>query len=75
MDTADTSNSALGNQVVVGTHTPEPACSVELSERDAAAVMASAENPPAPNEAAFQAARRFLKRHGRNEISATFPEG
>jgi hypothetical protein len=64
MDTVDTSNLSFENQIVVGTDAPEPTCSVDLSERDAAAVMASAENPPAPNEAALQAARRFLEHHG-----------
>ncbi len=43
---------------------PEVTCSVRLSERDAAEVMATAEKPPAPNEAALQAARRFIQRHG-----------
>jgi hypothetical protein len=43
---------------------PEEACSVRLSERDEAAVLAAAEKPPAPNEAALQAARRFMQRHG-----------
>jgi uncharacterized protein (DUF1778 family) len=43
---------------------PETTCSVRLSERDEADVLAAAENPPAPNEAALQAARRFLQRHG-----------
>ena len=43
---------------------PEAACSVRLSERDEAAVLAAADKPPAPNEAALQAARRFIQRHG-----------
>jgi hypothetical protein len=43
---------------------PEDSCSVRLSERDAAAVMAAAENPPAPNEAALRAAKWFLESHG-----------
>ncbi len=43
---------------------PEATCSVRLSERDEAEVLAAAENPPAPNEAALQAARRFMQRHG-----------
>ena len=43
---------------------PEATCSIQLSERDAAEVMAAAEKPPAPNEAALQAARRFIQRHG-----------
>jgi len=44
--------------------TPEATCSIRLSDRDAAAVMAAAEKPPIPNEAALQAARRFVQRHG-----------
>jgi hypothetical protein len=43
---------------------PAATCSVRLSERDAAAVLAAAEQPPAPNETALQAARRFIGRHG-----------
>lgn len=43
---------------------PEAACSVHLSERDEAAVLAAADTPPPPNEAALQAAKRFSKRHG-----------
>ena len=43
---------------------PEATCSVRLSERDEAEVMAAAEKPPAPNEAALQAAKRFIQRHG-----------
>ena len=43
---------------------PESTCSVRLSERDEAAVLAAAEKPPAPNDAAMHAARRFLQRHG-----------
>lgn len=43
---------------------PEATCSVRLSERHAAEVEASADTPPVPNEAALQAARRFLQSHG-----------
>jgi uncharacterized protein (DUF1778 family) len=43
---------------------PEPTCSVRLSERDESQIMASAENPPEPNVAAVQAARRLMQRHG-----------
>lgn len=43
---------------------PEATCCVHLSEKDEAEVMASAEKPPAPIEAALQAARRFIQRHG-----------
>ena len=43
---------------------PEAACSIRLSERDEAAVMTAADKPPDPNDAALQAARRFLERHG-----------
>lgn len=42
----------------------EATCSIRLSERDEAAVMSAADKPPAPNEAALQAARRFIQRHG-----------
>jgi hypothetical protein len=52
------------NPVIPQPQVPEATCSVRLSERDEAAVMAVAEKPPAPNEAALQAARRFLERHG-----------
>jgi hypothetical protein len=64
MDKSDSNNSAFGNSLLDRPQTPEPTCSVELSERDADAVMAAAENPPAPSEAALQAARRFLRHHG-----------
>jgi hypothetical protein len=37
---------------------------VQLSARDAAAVVDTLANPPAPNKAARRAARRFLKNHG-----------
>jgi uncharacterized protein (DUF1778 family) len=43
---------------------PEDTCSVRLSDRDAAEVMATADNPPAPNAAALNAAKRFLQRDG-----------
>ena len=43
---------------------PEATCSVRLTERDQAAVLAAADKPPAPNEAALQAARLFMQRHG-----------
>jgi uncharacterized protein (DUF1778 family) len=42
---------------------PEATGSVRLSEKDETEVMALAEKPPAPNEAALQAARRFIERH------------
>jgi hypothetical protein len=64
MDKSDSGNSAFGSPVMDRPQTPEPVCSVELSERDADAVLAAAENPPAPTEAALQAARRFLRHHG-----------
>jgi hypothetical protein len=37
---------------------------VRLSDRDADQVLASVENPPAPNTVALTAARRFLQKHG-----------
>jgi hypothetical protein len=43
---------------------PEAGCSVRLSERDEAAVLAAADKPPAPNEAALQAVRRFIRNRG-----------
>lgn len=43
---------------------PEVTCSIRLSEKDEAQILSSAEKPPAPNEAAVQAARRFLQNHG-----------
>jgi uncharacterized protein (DUF1778 family) len=43
---------------------PEATCSVRLSERDEAELMATAENPPLPNEAALKAAKRFKQSHG-----------
>jgi hypothetical protein len=43
---------------------PEATCSVRLSERDEAEVMAAAEKPPTPNAAAVEAAKRFMQRHG-----------
>jgi len=43
---------------------PATVSSVPLSERDETAVLAAAEQPPAPNEAALQAARRYSQRHG-----------
>ncbi len=43
---------------------PEATCSVRLSEKDEAEILAAAEKSPAPNEAALQAARRFIQRHG-----------
>jgi len=43
---------------------PEATCSVRLSEKDEAQVLAAAENPPAPNAAAIRAARRLLQRDG-----------
>ena len=43
---------------------PEATCSIRLSERDEAEVMATAQKPPAPNEAALDAARPFILRHG-----------
>jgi hypothetical protein len=48
-----------------GAAPPEEGCCVRLSERDAEAVIQAGENPPEPNAAAVEAARRFLQ-HLRN---------
>ena len=56
--------SNVRNPAIPQPQVPEATCSVRLSERDEAAVLAAAEKPPAPNEAALQAARRFIQRHG-----------
>lgn len=37
---------------------------VKLSARDASAVVEAMENPPAPNQAARRAAKRFRKHYG-----------
>jgi uncharacterized protein (DUF1778 family) len=37
---------------------------LKLSARDAASVLEATENPPAPNQAARRAAKRFRKHHG-----------
>ena len=64
MDNTQTDVQTYGSPVIPEPQVPEATCSVRLSERDEAEVMAAAENPPAPNEAALQAARRFIQRHG-----------
>jgi hypothetical protein len=64
VDNAQTNIPTCESPAIPQPQTPEVTCSVRLSEKDEAMVMASAENPPAPNEAAVQAARRFLQRHG-----------
>jgi hypothetical protein len=51
MDHTQTSVPPAGNPAAP--QPPEVTCSVRLSERDEAAVMAAAETPPAPNEAAL----------------------
>lgn len=64
MDHTQTSVPPTGSPAAPQPPAPEITCSVRLSERDEAAVMAAAAKPPAPNEAAVQAARRVLQRHG-----------
>jgi len=49
---------------IPGSAVPEESCCVRLSERDAAEVMATAENPPAPTAAALNAATRLLQQNG-----------
>lgn len=64
MNNPQTKVQTCDNSAVPPVQEPVATCSVRLSERDAAEVMAVADNPPAPNEAALEAARRFLQRHG-----------
>jgi uncharacterized protein (DUF1778 family) len=64
VDKTEANIAAYDNPVLPQLQVPEATCSIRLSERDAAEVMAAAETPPAPNEAALQAARRFLEHHG-----------
>lgn len=45
-------------------HFHEEDLPLKLSERDAARVVEATENPPAPNQAARRAAKRFKKHHG-----------
>ena len=63
MDKTQTGVEPSGSLAIPEPQPEEAACSVRLSERDEAAVMAAAEKPPAPNEAALQAAKRFIQRH------------
>ena len=64
MDKTGTNTHTQGQPATPEPLTPEGTCSVRLSEADEGQVLAASENPPAPNEAALQAARRFLQRHG-----------
>lgn len=64
MDKTLTDIQPVGTSAIPQPPAPEATCSVRLSERDEAAVLAAADKPPAPNEAALQAARRFIQRHG-----------
>jgi hypothetical protein len=64
VDKTKTDIAAYENPVLPQPQAPEATCSIRFSERDAAEVMAAAESPPAPNEAALRAARRFLEHHG-----------
>jgi hypothetical protein len=53
-----------GENALVPQPAPEESCCVRLSERDAEQVKAAAENPPLPNAAALEAAKRFLQQQG-----------
>jgi hypothetical protein len=64
MENVDTSVPAGTPPPVSRRDLPEDGCCVRLSERDVEQVVANAENPPAPNAAALNAARRFLQQHG-----------
>ncbi len=64
MESTLTGVRTCGSPEIPQPQTVEVTCSIRLSERDEAEVMATAEKPPAPNEAALQAARRFIQCHG-----------
>lgn len=64
MDNIRTDTPTCKNPVIPQPPVGEVTCSVRLSERDATEIMSTAEKPPAPNEAALQAAQRFMQRHG-----------
>jgi hypothetical protein len=64
MDKTQTGVPTCGSPLNPQPQVPEAICSVRLSAKDEAEVMAAAEKPPAPNEAAVQAARRFIQHHG-----------
>lgn len=64
MDKTQTGGQPIGSPATGQPEESEVACSVRLSERDEAAVLAAADKPPAPNQAALQAAKRFIQRHG-----------
>jgi uncharacterized protein (DUF1778 family) len=64
MDKIDSAVPACESPVVPASGIPEDSCCVRLSDRDAAQVVASAENPPAPNPAALEAAKRYMQEHG-----------
>jgi hypothetical protein len=61
VDNAHTDTSSCGSPSLPQPQPMEGTSSVRLSERDEAAILAAAQYPPAPNEAALQAARRFLQ--------------
>jgi hypothetical protein len=64
MENTQTDLPTCGNPPVPAPEVPEATCSVRLTERDEAEVLAAAEKPPSPNAAALQAAKRFLQRYG-----------
>jgi hypothetical protein len=64
MENVETTSPTPQAPAVSPSAAPEDSCSVRLSERDAAAVMAAADNPPSPSEAALRAAKWFLENHG-----------
>ena len=64
MDKTQTDVPTCGSPASPQPEVPEATCSVRLSAKDEVEIMAAAEKPPAPNEAALQAARRFIQRHG-----------
>lgn len=64
LDKTQTTTDAQESPLLPKGQVPEASCSVRLSEKDEAAILAAADQPPTPNEAAVRAARRFIQRHG-----------
>lgn len=61
MDNAEPPTPTCDTPAVPQPTPAEAVCSIQLTERDAAAVLAAADNPPGPNEAALRAAMRFAQ--------------
>jgi uncharacterized protein (DUF1778 family) len=64
METGDMIVPTCPTPVVPPSDPLENECCVRLSDRDAEQVLKSIDPPPAPNEAALAAAKRFLQKQG-----------